>query len=86
MRISLVIVMLASVAAGVVHLRRAQTRAHHRVHELQVRQILLRRRLYDQQVTLGRLTAPEAVRKRAELLNVTLTDCLIRRAEIARRR
>jgi hypothetical protein len=75
-RISLVIVLLAAITAGMVHLRRAETRAHHRVHRLQVEQIHLRRKLYDQQSDLGRLTAPKRVRQRAKRLNVRLINRL----------
>lgn len=73
MRFSLVVVTLAAVAVGMVHLRRATTRAHYQVQRLQVRQVGLRRRLYDQQAILGQLTAPSRVRKRAEQMDTTLT-------------
>ena len=78
MRISLVIVVLAAVTVGMVHLRRAETRVHHQVHRLQVRQIRLRRALYDQQAILGCLTAPGQVRRRAELMDARLTDQVTR--------
>jgi len=62
-RFSLVIVTLAAIAVALVHIRQAETRAHHAVHRLQMEQIHLRRRLYDQQAILGRLTAPREVRR-----------------------
>lgn len=73
MRISLVIATLAAIAVGMVHLRRAQTRVHHRVHRLQMEQIALRTKLYDQQKALGFLTAPRQVRQRARRMDAGLT-------------
>lgn len=74
MRIVLVIAALASITVGMVHIRRAETRAHHQVHRLQLEQIHLRRALYDQQAILGRLTAPHRVRRRARQMDVRLTS------------
>ena len=74
MRIALVIVALAAISVGMVHLRRAQTRAAHEVHRLQLEQIRLRRRLYDQQAILGRLTAPRCVLKRADEMDTALAN------------
>ncbi len=73
MRISLVIATLAAIAVGMVHLRRAQTRAHHQVHRLQMEQIALRTKLYDQQRALGFLTAPKQVQERARRMDAGLT-------------
>ena len=74
MRFAAIILTLAAVAVGMVHLRRAETRANHEIHRLQLRQIALRRKLYDQQAILGGLTAPNQVRRRAELMDARLTD------------
>ena len=78
MRTSLVIVALAAIAVTVVHLRREQTRAQNEIHRLKMRQIHLRRRLYDQQADLGRLLAPRRVLERADRMDVGL----VRRAPI----
>jgi hypothetical protein len=75
-RVSLVILTLAAVTVATVHLRRAETRARHQVYRLQIEQIHLRRRLYDQQAILGRLTAPRRVRQRVRQLDVRLTSRL----------
>lgn len=83
MRIAAIILALAAVAVSKVHLRRAETRANHEIHRLQLRQITLRRTLYDQQVILGGLTAPMQVRRRAELMDARLTDQLPVEREMA---
>jgi hypothetical protein len=75
MRISLVIMALAAIAVAVVHVHREDTRTQHAVQQLQIRQIELRRKLYDQQAELGHLTAPPLVRRRAEVLDIALTEC-----------
>ena len=85
MRVALVILTLAAVAVGIVHLRRAQTRANHQVHRLQLEQIQLRRRLYDQQAELGRLTTPQAVRRRAEKMDAALISRPAARSTVAQR-
>jgi len=82
-RISLVIATLAAIAVGMVHLRRAQTRAHHQIHRLQIDQIHLRARLYDQQQHLGVLTAPKQVDERARRMDVRLTHRLGSSAPLA---
>jgi len=71
-RISLIIGTLAAIAVGMVHLRRNETRAHHQIHRLQIQQVQLRRTLYDQQRTLGVLTAPKRVEQRARRMDTRL--------------
>ena len=85
MRIFLVIATLAAIAVGMVHLRRAQTRAHHQIHRLQMAQIRLRARLYDQQQRLGSLTAPKRVEERARRMDVRLTHRVRSPAPLAAR-
>ncbi|HUS92736.1 MAG TPA: hypothetical protein VM695_12840 [Phycisphaerae bacterium] len=86
MRIALIILALAAVAVGMVHLRRAETKANHEIHRLQLQQIGLRRTLYDQQAALGCLTAPRQVRQRAERMDAHLTDELPAGSVVAQRR
>jgi len=74
MRISLVIVALAAIAVTMVHVRREETRIRHAVQRFQIRQIELRRTLYDQQAELGLLTAPLCVQRRVEILDISLTE------------
>jgi hypothetical protein len=91
-RIALVIMALAAVAVGMIYIRRAETRANHEVYRLQLIQVHLRCRVYDQQAELGRLTAPKDVRQRAEKMDVGLTwfnsgePTVVERAPVRKRR
>lgn len=64
MRLALVIILLTAIAVGLVHIRRAQITVCHEARRVQLRRVKLRRRLQDQQVELGRLTAPHRVNDR----------------------
>jgi len=66
MRLAAVIVVLVTIAVTLVHLRRREITVRHEIQLLRTRQIALRRKLWDQQVRLGRLTAPGRVRRFAE--------------------
>ncbi len=85
MRISLIIVALASIAVGMVHIRRSETRANYQIQQLQLEQIYLRRKLYDQQADIGRLIAPRRVRQRMEQMGVRLTNRVITPPTVAHR-
>ena len=74
MRLALVIVLLGAVAVALVHLRRAEMAARHEIQQLQVDQIELRRRFWDQQVRLSRLTAPALLRRQAAALDLIEAD------------
>ena len=73
-RLVLVIFSLAAIAVGQVHIRRADATVCHEIQQLQRRQVSLRRRLWDQQVRLGYLTAPDELRHRAGLMALQLTE------------
>ena len=62
----MLILALAVVAVGLVHLRRAELIARHDAQRLQLEQVKLRRLLWDQQITLSYLAAPAEVRRRSE--------------------
>jgi len=62
MRLATVIVVLAAIAVTLVHLRRREITVRHEIQLLRTRQVALRRKLWDQQVRLGRLTAPRRIR------------------------
>jgi len=66
LRLAIVIVSVTAIAVGLVHLRRREIAARHRIQRLAAEQVRLRRALWDQQVRLGELTAPGCVRQRAE--------------------
>ena len=65
MRLGMVIAVLAAMAMGLVHVRRAKVRTRHEIQTLRLEQISLRRRLWDQEVRIGQLTTPERIRFRA---------------------
>jgi hypothetical protein len=83
-RFALLIIALAVVTVGIVHLRREEIRARHQLQDLQIRQVKLRRALYDQQARLGMLTCPRRVRQRAAQLAVDLTDRKVAPVGVAR--
>jgi len=66
LRIGVVILVLTAIAVTQVHIRRRQAAAAHQVQRLQGRQVVLRRRLWDQQVVLGRLGSPRRIARRVE--------------------
>jgi hypothetical protein len=74
MKLSIVIVCLAAIAAGVVHFRRERTHLRNEVQTLEGRQVTLRRDLWDQQVRLAWLIAPAEVQRRARDLALPLVD------------
>ena len=72
MRMGLVIVLLAGLAVGLVHVRRAEIITRHEIQQFRMRQVKLRRQLWDQQIRLGLLTAPDKVRRRVEQMKLDL--------------
>ena len=72
MRLGLVIVLLAGTAVALVHIRRAEIGDRHEIQRLQMRQVKLRRRLWDQQIRLGLFTTPEEIRRRIEEMKLRL--------------
>ncbi len=74
MRLAIVIVSVAAIAVGLVHLRRTEIATRHRIQRLSAEQIRLRRVLWDQQVRLGELTAPGRVRQRADEMALGLSQ------------
>ena len=74
MRIVLIIVAVAAIGVCLVGIRRGEISARHEIQQLQLRHVSLRRQLWDQQVTLGRLTSPRSVGKRASEMMLGLFD------------
>jgi hypothetical protein len=62
----IIIFALGAIALSLVHLRRRETVASHEVQRLHLQQVVLRRKLWDQQVRLGYLTDPKLVHERVE--------------------
>ena len=73
-RLVLVIFSLATIAVGLVQIRRADATVCHEIQGMQRRQVSLRRRLWEQQIRLGYLTAPAALRRQAALMALELAD------------
>ena len=74
MKLSIVIVCLAAIAAGVVHFRRERIHLRNEVQRMEGRQVVLRRELWDQQVRLAWLIAPSEIRRRYQDLGLPLVD------------
>lgn len=72
MRMGLVVAALAVIAVALVHIRRAEIAARHQTQQSRLRQVKLRRKLWDQQIRLGLLTTPEEVRRRAAQMRLEL--------------
>jgi hypothetical protein len=72
MRLGLVILLLAGMAVALVHVRRAEVSTRHEIQRLRMRQVTLRRKLWDQQIRVGELTSPREVRKRVEQMKLKL--------------
>jgi len=66
MRWALVLVALAAVGIGLVHIRRDVVRHRHEIRQLDREQVRLRRALWDQQVHLSELTSPSEIRLAVE--------------------
>jgi hypothetical protein len=72
MRIAFVIVGLTAIAMGLMTLRREELADRREIQRLQVRLISQRHDLSDMDCRLGELTALDAVRSRAQDMNVSL--------------
>jgi hypothetical protein len=74
MKLSVVIVCLAAIAACVVHFRRERIYLRNEVQKFQSQQVALRRDLWDQQVRMGWLINPAEVRRRAQEMALPMVD------------
>ena len=63
-----IIACVAAILVGLVHVRREEIVTRHAIQRLRIRQIKLRRVLWDQQRRLGRLRCPGRVLRRATAL------------------
>jgi len=62
-RIGCIIVAMAAIGAAAVHLRVQQERVRSDCYRLEAERLELRRTLWQQQLRLGELTAPEHIRR-----------------------
>jgi hypothetical protein len=74
MRWAPVVILLAAIAAGLVHLRREQTHERYRIRRLQLQQVAIRRELWDQQGRLSEATTPQRVRQFVQAHGLDLAD------------
>ncbi len=73
LRFAWVILLLAAVGVGVVHLRLQQNAARTEIQRLEADRLKLRRTLWEQQERIGELTAPRQVRQRSHEMALELT-------------
>jgi hypothetical protein len=73
MRFAWVILLMAAVGVGVVHLRLAQNRARTDIQRLEADRLKLRRTLWEQQQRLAALTGPQQVRQRMREMALELS-------------
>jgi hypothetical protein len=73
-RLAVVIIALAAMAVTLVHVRRAEITARHQIEQLNLQRRQLRRTLWDQQIALGRLTNPQAVKDRGGEMGLGLVE------------
>lgn len=76
MRLTLIILGLTAIALGVVHLRREELAVRHDMQRLESRHAEVRRDLWAREVEIGHLTTPQAIRYRAEVMALDLTQDL----------
>ena len=74
MRWIMVIVIGAVVMTALVHFRRSEVRAHYEIRRLDLQQVQLRRKLWDQQIQLGEVTSPGRIRQIVQAGSLDLAD------------
>ena len=72
MRMALIIVVLTAIAVGLVQFRREEVVLQHQIQQLQMELLHQRRENRALDVRLGRLTAVEALRTRAQEMGLAL--------------
>ncbi len=70
MRYVFVILMLTSIALGVVHLRRRQRRLSNEIRRLDLTHIRLKREVWSRQVELGHLLSPGEIARRLRAMGL----------------
>jgi hypothetical protein len=72
MRLCFVIVCLAGIGVGFVHLRKRESVAMHKLLGLETEHVLLRRTAQQQESDLGYLTTPRKIADRATIMGINL--------------
>lgn len=73
-RVAIILAAIAAIGLARVELARREDRARYEVHRNLTSQVMLRRRLWDQRVRIGKLLAPERVRHRMAEMALDLTN------------
>ena len=68
MRLALIIILLTVIAVGLVHIRSSELRAAGEIQRIEIRQVKLRRKLWDQQGRIDRLKTPKDILRRMETM------------------
>jgi hypothetical protein len=76
MRYVFVILMLTSIALGVVHLRRSQCRLNNEIRKLDLTHIRLKREVWSRQVELGHALSPGEIARRLRAMGLVGEDDL----------
>ncbi len=74
MRFVFVIIAVAAIAVAMVHMRGEEFDRRHELQAQQMRQDELRKRLWEQQVLIGKLTETREIRRKAMQLPLELTS------------
>ena len=72
-RLAIILTALAAIGVARVELGRRADRTRHQVHKDLTRQVMLRRHLWDQRVRIGKMLAPNEVRRRTVEMALDLT-------------
>lgn len=73
-RLAVIIILVAAIAIVLVHIRRQEAQVNYQIHCSLSRQVRLRRKLWDLRTQVGRLIAPNEVRRRAAEMALNLCD------------
>ena len=73
-RVAIILAAIVAIGLARVELARREDRARYEVHRNLTRQVMMRRRLWDQRVRIGELLAPERVKHRMLEMALDLTD------------
>ena len=86
MRLCFVIVCMAGIGVGLVHLRKRESIARHELLSLETEHVLLRRIAQQQESDLGFLTSPRRISDRAGMMDIDIDRHPVRLAGPAERR
>ncbi|MBI5723051.1 MAG: hypothetical protein HZA50_03755 [Planctomycetes bacterium] len=74
MKIGLFIAAMACAAVCLVQMKRGEVAVRHEIQQLELKNVRIRRDLWDRQVTLGRLVTPQFIRAQADAMAIDMID------------